>query len=160
MWPFIKRSRLFSTFLLSHFFEYHKLPHITNCPSSRDPCPSSHPLPPLGAARGLRQGEARHRHLRLWRPGVGDEGGLSLPVRHQRGVPCGGGSRDSAGQVSVANGTVLPSSDGSCFKLLPVLASDLIIVFMAVSCSVFSPVHFHQHNCFMTQCLQNCRILC
>lgn len=35
-----------------------------------------------GAARRLRQGEARHRHLRLRRSGLGDEGGLSFSLWH------------------------------------------------------------------------------
>lgn len=66
-----------------------------------------------GAARGLRQGEARHRHLRFRGPGVRDEGGLSLSVRHQRGLSCCGWCCYSPGQVSVINRTMLSLSDWS-----------------------------------------------
>lgn len=54
-----------------------------------------------GAAGGLRQSEARHRHVRFWRSRVGNEGGMPLPVRHQRGLSRGGRCRHSPGKVGI-----------------------------------------------------------
>ena len=51
---------------------------------------------PLGVASRLRSGEARHRHLRLWRPRLRPPRRLPLPQWHQRGFPCRRGRRDAS----------------------------------------------------------------